>query len=266
VPRTDPVGVALGLKHLHPEHTRHQSAGGTFSRVKGLTLRADYYRVRVNDRIILSGKFDDQSVRNFLAQQEFFAIAGVRFFANALTTLTTGVDAGADYRFALGDARVSLSAALNHYSTQVVLSDSLPGVLAELSDVWFDRTERARYELGQPADNLILAAHAARGQWTLYARAQRFGAVTSFGAPSNGSLDQRYGAKWLGDVSVGYRARGGVTLQLGADNLFNTYPDRNQFGDAGSEGNSNFGMFPYSNLSPFGFNGRQVYLRARWEY
>jgi iron complex outermembrane receptor protein len=266
LPSADPMAVVLGIPRLKPEHSRHNRIGGTLSRVKGLSLRADYYRVRVSDRIILSGKFDDASVRNFLAQQGYFGIDGVRFFANALTTLTTGFDAGAEYHLRVGRAQLSLSASLNHNSTQVVLSDSIPGVLEPLGKVLFERSERARYELGQPDDNLILAAQAARGPWTFNARAQRFGGVTSFGAPADGSLDQRYGAKWLGDVSMGYRARGGLTLQLGADNLFNTYPDRNKFGNPGAEGNSNFGMFPYSNLSPFGFNGRLVYLRALWRY
>jgi iron complex outermembrane receptor protein len=96
---------------------------------------------------------------------------------------------------------------------------------------------------------------AARGRWSAAARAQRFGSVSSFGEPPDGSLDQRYGAKWLEDLSVSHR-RGRISLTLGVDNLLDTYPDRNQFGDGNSAGNSNFGMFPYSNVSPFGFAGR----------
>jgi iron complex outermembrane receptor protein len=55
-----------------------------------------------------------------------------------------------------------------------------------------------------------------------------------------------------------------VTATLGALNLLGSHPDRNRFGDAATEGNSYFGMFPYSNLAPFGFSGRSVYLQVSW--
>ena len=83
--------------------------------------------------------------------------------------------------------------------------------------------------------------------------------MTSLGTPPDGSLDQRFGARWLADLGVAYRWRR-LELRLGADNLFNTYPDRNRVGDTAVEGNSTYGMFPYSSISPFGFNGRFVYL------
>jgi iron complex outermembrane receptor protein len=145
----------------------------------------------------------------------------------------------------------------------VTLTDSVPGLLARFTSVFFDRVERARLERGQPRDQVILAAQGERARWTLDARVERFGSVTSFGAPADGSLDQTYGAKWLGELSVGYRWRR-LALRVGADNLFDTYPDRNRVGDATVEGNSYFGMFPYSGLSPFGFSGRFLYLRAAW--
>jgi iron complex outermembrane receptor protein len=62
-------------------------------------------------------------------------------------------------------------------------------------------------------------------------------------------------------VSVGYRWQR-FAIRLGADNLFNRYPDRNSVGNATVEGNSYFGMFPYSGISPFGFAGRMVYVRV----
>ncbi len=263
-PVNDPVAVLLGAKRLRPERSRDWSVGATVTRVKGLTLGADYYRVRVDHRIILSGTFDDPAVLNFLEQQGFFGISGVRFFGNALATHTTGVDASAAYRFGVGSAAVRVSAALNHNTTRVALSDSVPGLLAQFTRVFFDRTERARYELGQPRDNVILAARATRSRWSVSARAQRFGQVTSYGKPADGSLDQTYGAKWTADLGVSLTYRQRLTVTLGADNLLDTYPDRNRFGDVDTEGNSNFGMFPYSNISPLGFNGRLVYLRASW--
>ena len=47
---------------------------------------------------------------------------------------------------------------------------------------------------------------------------------------------------------------------LGADNVLNEYPDENSFA------NSTNGQFPYSNLSPFGFNGAFVYGRVAYKW
>jgi iron complex outermembrane receptor protein len=261
VPVRDQLAAVLGAKPLQPERSYHWNLGGRWI-TGALSLSAAYYRIRVRDRIILSGSFDDIAVQTFLEQRRFFGIGGVRFFSNALGTRTTGVDAAASYRFRVREADIRLHAGFNHNRTRVTLTDSIPGLLALFTSTLFDRVERGRFEQGQPRDNLILLGVVTRNAWTVTARSQRFGSVVSFGEPEDGALDQHYGAKWLGDLSIGYR-RGRLLLTLGADNLFNTYPDRNRFGDATTEGNSNFGMFPYSNLSPFGFAGRLVYLRLQ---
>ena len=261
VPVLDPMAAVLGASRLRTEQSRTVSAGGRWTGVPRLTVSADYYRIAVDDRIILSGSFDDLAVQSFLTQQGFPGIGAVRFFKNALATRTTGLDAAATYRFSVGTAELRFRAALNHNRTRVTLTDSVPGLLALFTPVFFDRVERARLEQGQPRNTLILAAMAVRGRWSAAASAHRFGSVSSFGEPADSSLDQRYAAKWLGDLNVSHR-RGRLSFMLGVDNLFNTYPDRNKFGDGNSEGNSNFGMFPYSNLSPFGFAGRFLYLRV----
>lgn len=261
VPVRDPLGVVLGAKPLRPERSRHWSTGITLEPVAALTLSATHYHIGVNDRIILSGTFDDPAIQQFLAQQGFVGIKSVRFFANALATRTNGVEGSAAYRWTLGSVALRVNLGFSHQTTRVTLTDSVPGLLARFTQVFFDRVERARLERGQPRDNLILTARAERARWTVDARLQRFGSVTSFGAPADGSLDQTFGAKWLSDVSVGYRWRR-FAIRLGADNLFNRYPDRNSVGDAMVEGNSYFGMLPYSGISPFGFAGRMVYLRV----
>lgn len=265
-PVGSPLAVLLGAAPLHLERSRTTGLGASVTPLPSLTLSADYYRVTVGGRIILSGTFDAPVVQQYLAQRRFPEIGGVGFFNNALDTRTTGVDAAAAYRVRLGTAELRLRAAFNHNTTRVTAVDSIAGVLAQFQDVLFSRVERARIERGQPRDNLILAGELVRGSWTVQARAQRFGAVASFGEPADGSLDQTFAARWIGDLSASFRTRAGPMVSLGADNLFDTYPERNNRGDANLEGNSNFGVFPYNTVSPFGFNGRLVYLRASWAY
>ena len=100
-------------------------------------------------------------------------------------------------------------------------------------------------------------------------RTQRFGEVTNRNALdiNTGQVtipDQTFGAKWITDVSLSLRVPPRVTFTVGADNVFDVYPDANS--DPGSAtsnraGNANFGIFPYNQYSPFGFNGRFLYAR-----
>ena len=65
-------------------------------------------------------------------------------------------------------------------------------------------------------------------------------------------------------MSASYKVLNRYTLTAGADNVFDVYPDQNNnLGNVrtGVGGNANFGIFPYSSFSPFGFNGRFVYAR-----
>jgi iron complex outermembrane receptor protein len=66
--------------------------------------------------------------------------------------------------------------------------------------------------------------------------------------------DQEYSAKWLTDAEVSFRT-GGLTLAAGGQNLFNVFPDRN------STVNSFNGIETFPSQSPFGMNGRTLYVR-----
>jgi iron complex outermembrane receptor protein len=60
-----------------------------------------------------------------------------------------------------------------------------------------------------------------------------------------------------------------VTFGVGADNVFNVYPDKqNETWNVatGFAGNSNFGQNPYSGISPFGFNGRFFWGRISYGF
>jgi iron complex outermembrane receptor protein len=70
--------------------------------------------------------------------------------------------------------------------------------------------------------------------------------------------DQTFGAKWTTDVSLSYRMPRSLGLTIGADNVFNAKPD------AIVTQNSSGGIFVYSGLSPFGYNGAFYYARISY--
>jgi iron complex outermembrane receptor protein len=89
------------------------------------------------------------------------------------------------------------------------------------------------------------------------ARASYYGAVT-FRAedPAN---DEHFGGKTLYDLELSYRFHPAVQLTIGADNVLNTFPDRQK-----NAANINAGRFIYSrNVSQFGLTGGFYYSRLQ---
>ena len=266
-PVSDPVAIALGATPLKPEKSNNTSAGVAFYPLRGLSITADYYKITIEDRIVLSGTFNQQAVVTFLQQQGFTGVGGARFFTNAIDTRTSGVDVVAGYGFPIGSAvNLRMTAGFNKTKNTVTHVEPTPGVLAGFSETLFDRVERTRIEAGQPSTNFNFGAIVTRRDWTFNLRTQRYGKVTSFGTPADGSLDQTFAGKWITDLSASYTWNRRITLMAGADNVFDVYPDKNSVGSATVGGNANFGIFPYNGISPFGFNGRFAYIRGIWAY
>ncbi|MDB4899155.1 MAG: TonB-dependent receptor, partial [Gemmatimonadetes bacterium] len=234
------------------------------------SITFDYYYVAINDRIVLSNNFTGAAASAALAAIGITGVQGGRYFTNAIDTKTHGYDAIANYGLTFANNGVlRLSAAYNHNRTRVTRVDTLPTNLSGLRASLFDRVEQERIEEGNPDANLIFSANYNRGGFGLVAHTQRYGQVTSYGSTRSnnfGYLDQVYGAKWISDLS-GSLTRNRLTFTLGADNIFDVYPDRNNnngnYVTLATEngGTSNFGTFPYAGISPFGFNGRFVYTR-----
>ncbi len=264
-PVADPVAKALGAQPLKPETSVNLSAGVVLQPARNFSVTADYYRITIDDRIVLSGNFTQAAVRQFLEQQGFRGVSGGRFFTNAVNTTTKGVDLVLGYGFSVGPSgTMRLTAGFNATETKVTHVEPTPGILAQFSQVLFDSVELVRMEEGQPKNSVLLMATYTQGPWSFNVRTQRYGTIFVRSAAADRALDQRFGAKWLADLSLGYRLASRYTVTVGADNVFDTYPDR--FGTPAQPapaigGNSFFGILPYTGLTPFGFNGRYVYGR-----
>jgi iron complex outermembrane recepter protein len=219
--------------------------------------------IKIDDRIVFSENFTGSAVQQLFQQRGLSGVTGGRFFTNAIDTRTTGVDVVANYGRRLADGGVvRLTAGYNESRTKVTRVSSTPPELSAFQESLFGRVERARIEVGQPRDNLLLSGSYDLKQVGLVVRTRRYGEVTSYG--TNPALDQTFSASWITDVSCSYTLIRRFRLTAGVDNLADIYPDRNNNpGDyrTSNGGNANFGIFPYSGITPFGFNGRFVYLR-----
>ena len=97
------------------------------------------------------------------------------------------------------------------------------------------------------------------GRFSTSLRATRFGDYVSRNA-TNPAQDNYIGADWIADLELGWKASERLTLLAGANNLFNTYPQKVQ--EPGAANGSNM----YNGLAPYGFTGGSWYLRATWAW
>ncbi|HWH18096.1 MAG TPA: TonB-dependent receptor, partial [Allosphingosinicella sp.] len=124
-----PVAQALGSRPLEPEKSLNLSLGATANPLQGLTLTADFYQIKIDDRIVLTENLgaagsgtaaQNAAVKAVLDANGFQSVGAARFFINGLDTTTRGVDIVAAYRMRLQDfGNWSLTAAYNYNKTKI---------------------------------------------------------------------------------------------------------------------------------------------------
>ncbi|MDQ3606980.1 MAG: TonB-dependent receptor, partial [Gemmatimonadota bacterium] len=269
--RTFPVNtqgaLILGAQDLKPEQAVNLSAGVSLEPLSGLTVTADYYAIDITDRIVLSGNFTQPAVRQLFEQQGLVGVGGGRFFTNAIDTETRGFDVVGNYGVLLGNAGLlRLVGGYNQSRSKVTRVSETPPELSAFQSTLFDRIERGRIEQGQPRNNINLTVNYTLGGLGLNLHNQRFGEVSQLAADPTGALDQTFSAKWITDLDVSYRVLERLRVAVGANNLFDVYPDEWLDWDRGVQGAlTTSGIYRYpGGTAPFGMNGRFVYMRLTY--
>lgn len=255
-----PVTAAFGIPRLREERSVNVSGGVTVRLRDTLAITVDSYFIRLRDRIVLTSQFTNSNAIVDQILSPFLGVSQAQFFANAVDTDTKGVDVVFDYSVDAGDGQLALTAAANFTST-IVKRVNIPPSLeqrfgadpAQLRTFFFGRLAENRLETSVPRQKGTAAMRYSINGLSALLRASYYGKV--FYRPDNAMNDEVFGAKVLVDADLGYQITKNVLVSVGADNLFNTFPDP-QTKDA----NISFGRFIYSrNVSQFGTNGGFYY-------
>ncbi|MFA3781960.1 TonB-dependent receptor domain-containing protein [Melioribacteraceae bacterium 4301-Me] len=253
-PVSSAVAKALGAKDLTAEKSVNISGGLTFSD-NNLAITIDVYEINLKDRIVLTENFTGSGIANFLQSKGVNATGG-RFFTNALDTKTKGLDITAKYGLLLGDGTLRFMASLNFNKTDITNKDKIqtPAQLQSITTIpLLGRVEQGRFERGQPLSSWNFQANYSIYNFSFMARLQRYGQVTSFN--NDPTRDQTFSPIWLVDAEASYKIIKELTIAIGANNLFDVYPDKV------IKINSFNGILPFTSMLPSGFNGRYVYSR-----
>ena len=255
---------AFGIPKLKQETSQNASAGLTFRPFENFSLTADGYFIRLKNRITLTNQFTvnssaaGQIVKSILT--DYPGVTAVQFFANAVDTDTMGADIVGDYAVDTGAGTVVLSAALNLTKTEVQ-DVHRPNVSAQFAsagqtafdNLFFDRLARNRLEDSVPHVKGNAAIRYNYRALSALVRADYYGQVRF--RPVISTDAQTFGAKTLFDADLGYQFTKNFQLSVGADNIFNTFPDKNL-----KANNISLGRFVYNrNVTQFGLNGGFYY-------
>jgi iron complex outermembrane receptor protein len=262
-PATSPVAQALGARELDAEESVNYSLGAVF-RLGALEATVDAYRIDIDDRIVLSENLGGRA--DISAILEPFNVGFARFFINGVDTETQGVDVVVRYRFELGGSNLLDVAAAANFNDTDVTSVPSTDVLSVLDPppVLFGRVNTLIFEEATPDSKLSLNIDWRRavtfGQVGATLRTTRYGEVVDPGTAIDGSQSFEMSDKTLVDLELHARVGENFRATIGADNLFDQYPDQ-----VPAQFNTN-GLTGFSRFSPFGFNGRFIYARLGWDW
>jgi iron complex outermembrane receptor protein len=268
VPATSAIASLLGGQPLQPEKSRNYTAGAVWNPVDPLTVSVDLYQITLDHRITLSSNLSitAPAVQAYLAANGITNTnySNVAYFTNAVNTRTRGIDVVATHLADLGNAGTLQTTLSYNYNKNKVIDIAPNPAQLEALGLNLKRIDR-RDQYGLLADTtprskLILSGLYSVGAWGLDGALTRYGKFTAYNS-GNPALDQTYAGKWLLDLALHYNAAQ-WTFTLGADNVFDTYPDR----ASATLNNDNNGTFPYSVFSPFGFNGAYVYGKVAYRW
>ena len=258
LPVNSAAAIALGAQPLKPEKSLNYTAGITYE-AGALHLTLDAYQIRVDDRIVKTEFLGTASnggtaIRDILIANGVTGVDSAQFFTNAIDTRTRGIDAVAEYTLrTTGLGAFRLSAAYSYNKTKILSIADNPAALSSLNVVLFGRQAQRDLVAALPRTKLVLTNDWSLGRVHALARATRYGRYTESSNVASG--DRTFGGKWVADLDIGYDLTDRVTLAVGANNLFDTYPDRN--GLIAADGSGAYGGF-----APFGLSGGSYYARV----
>ncbi|WP_296677490.1 TonB-dependent siderophore receptor [Novosphingobium sp.] len=270
-PVTSSIAQYFGATTLGPERSTNYGAGIVLKPLNNLSLTVDAYSIKVKNRIGLSQTFN-VTAADLAARPELAGVGvggSVQYFTNGFDTVTRGIDVVGSYRTDLAGGKLNLTAAYNYNRSKVTRFD--PGVIGvtQLIDIkYLAPAHRANFSANwQMGDFALNLREAYYGEW----RVSNDYPIREGNLAGGAIIDgQHFGAKWITDLDVSYTFMDHYTLTVGANNLFNTYPDRiaatvNNRIYALTNATQNGSVYPRSG-GPFGINGGFWYARLRVKY
>ncbi|TPG38379.1 TonB-dependent receptor domain-containing protein [Flavobacterium pectinovorum] len=298
------IAELLGIPKLKQEESTSYSAGFTAKIPSAnITITADAYYIKIDDRVVLTDQFTPTPVTQPLYDQA--GANAATFFANAIDTESKGIDVVITNKLNLNENMTLKNDLSGTFSkTRQVGQIHASPVLEAAGQVntYFSESSRIYLEEAIPRVKVNLTNNLTYKKLDFFLRNVYFGEVTDpnvadvngdgfVGATIvNGKAVENehpvWGGKIITDFSVGFKISAITKVVIGANNILDIYPDKNLGPqtarratgvDAGGNVTyapaataidlSNQNQFVYSrNVSQFGQNGRFVFARLSFSF
>lgn len=223
---------ALGIPSLTPERSTGYTAGITSQPAQGVELSVDAYQIDIRNRVGNTGNFSatDQNlpadVRALLLQT---GTTQAKFFYNAFSTRTRGIEFTGSYRIPLHKKTLQILAGSNFVKNEVTAVNTPKG-LELYRNIIFSEAEKARVTTNIPQQKITLQAILSSKKVSVLARTVYFGSVTTATAqnanfPKPDYYFQELRPIWVTDVSFSYWFTKAVQATIGVNNVFNVLGD-----------------------------------------
>jgi iron complex outermembrane recepter protein len=293
------LGLGGGLK---PERSTNLSFGIVFRPLENLTATIDAYQILVTNRIVASGNINGQSngvpypgSANVTAAIAASGLAidpgvlatgttGINLFANGVDTRTRGVDftLSSPQDYAFGHIDWTVGGSFNYTVATRVLS----GTPEMGGQPLFDAQAITSLTDQSPRITVNLGAHYTVSQYYVDLHEIIYGKSSSCDNPDSDTSTTPHGAPCasysgglyyykdhigtigITNLELGVNLTEKLTLALGANNLFNRYPNQINPGNVAVEAANfdNAAVAKYPPFSPFGIDGGFYYARVHFKF
>ena len=256
-PNGGAVANAAGIPQLKDEESKSYTLGLTWSPTGSTSVTADLYRIDIDDRIVLSGRFDADNYPALGATLQQLGVGQAQFFVNSVDTKTQGLDLTVSNRAKVGAGNLTTFLAVNFSKTEVQRVKA-PAALEGFEDVLLSERERLFIEEGAPRRKATLGFDWTQGQLETSLRVIHYGPQTlgTFSGPP--VPNQKYEAKTSADLSFSWAFTEKTRLTVGGTNIFDVKPTRQ---DANETDNG----FKYESVQ-FGLNGASMFARLAHKF
>ena len=253
-PNGGAVANAAGIPKLKEEKSTSYTLGTTWAPSQAVSVTADLYQIKIKDRIVLSGRFNEDTYPALAARLAALGVGEAQFFVNSVDTKTKGLDLTASHKTNFGANKLTTFLALNVSKTEVT-GIHAPDSLRGFEDVLLSEKERLYIEQGAPRSKATLGFDYVTGAWETDLKIIHFGPQTlgTFDGTANGVPNQHYESKTSADLSFTYTINKNMKFTFGGNNIFNVKPTSQ---DADQTDNG----FKYESVQ-FGLNGASYFGR-----
>jgi len=267
------LAKALSIPQLKEEEATNFSLGSVVKVNNLINFTIDFYSIYIDDRIVLSNSLGQGLSSTLDATLKTSGVSAAQFFLNGADTHTHGVDIIATYNSPLLYGNLDFTFAANFTDTQVdkVFTPQNSALGKIDPEEIFSQQSISIITQWQPKDRISLNTLYQVDDFTFNLAFNRYGEYTVIDGGT-----QTYGAKILTDLQVNYQVNANLSFNMGGNNIFDIYPDKNIIGNShagtiiDNEGNivvSSQGVFTYSRRSsPFGFNGAYYYFGVKYQF